>query len=145
MTKYDKQMITDAESWGENLSTCKKRKVGAVIGKGVHPISHGYNGTLPSTLVKNEKYTDNNCEDADGKTKVHVSHAEFNALMHMFRKGESAVGCTLYVTTKPCRVCADLIIHSGIKKVFYKDDDRTNEGVDYLNDVGIEMIPYTEK
>ncbi|XP_019860857.1 PREDICTED: probable deoxycytidylate deaminase [Amphimedon queenslandica] len=52
-------------------------------------------------------------------------HAEYRAIV-----GRSVRGCTLYVTSYPCNVCAKVIVESGIKEVvYYKDgycrnDDR---------------------
>lgn len=141
MNKYDKKMIETAEIWSE-LSSCKKRKVGAVIARDNRPVSVGYNGTLPKSLSNNDILINNDCEDENGKTKDHVAHAEFNALMFMSRENISPVGCTLYVTTKPCPVCADLIVNMGIKKVVYKEDDKSKDGLEYLDLVGIETIGY---
>jgi len=141
MNKYDKKMIETATIWGE-MSSCKKRKVGAVVSRDNRPVSVGYNGTLPKSLSNNKDLTNNECENKEGHTKQHVAHAEFNALMFMSRENISPVGCTLYVTTKPCPVCADLIVNMGIKKVIYKNDDKSTAGIDYLEKVGIELIKY---
>jgi len=52
--KYDKVMIETARIWAEQ-SYCKRRKVGAVVGKEGRILATGYNGTISG--LKNE------CED----------------------------------------------------------------------------------
>jgi dCMP deaminase len=49
-------------------------------------------------------------------------HAEQNALMQAAKFGISTKGATIYVTTKPCSVCARLIINAGIFRVVYEHD-----------------------
>ena len=139
MNKYEQTMFDTAMLWA-GLSSCNKRKVGAIIAKDNRIISVGYNGTIPSDLTTNTKFTNNECEDENGSTKEHVSHAEFNAIMFLVREGISLKGTSLFMTTKPCVTCANLVIHSGIKKVFYRNDDKSGEGVTLLSEVGIELI-----
>ncbi|XP_019850281.1 PREDICTED: comE operon protein 2-like isoform X1 [Amphimedon queenslandica] len=46
-----------------------------------------------------------------------MAHAEYKAIL---AKGTPSFrGCTLYVTKFPCHGCAQVIVQSGIKKVFY--------------------------
>ncbi len=45
-------------------------------------------------------------------------HAEFVAIAS-YNGMETLRGCTLYVTTAPCNVCAKLIAQTGIVKVVY--------------------------
>ncbi len=50
-----------------------------------------------------------------------AQHAEYKAIASY--KGTKALsGCTLYVTTAPCNICAKLIAQSGIVEVVYKKD-----------------------
>ncbi len=44
---------------------------------------------------------------------------EQNALMQAAKFGISTEGASIYVTHKPCSVCARLIINAGIKNVYY--------------------------
>lgn len=52
---------------------------------------------------------------------LYVCHAEKNAILNTSNKAELD-GATLYVTLFPCNICAQDIIQSGIKKVYYLDD-----------------------
>lgn len=46
-----------------------------------------------------------------------MCHAELNAIVHKY--APNLAGCTIYQTLYPCNECAKLIIHAGIKKIWY--------------------------
>jgi deoxycytidylate deaminase len=46
-------------------------------------------------------------------------HAEMAALTNAARRGASVEGCTMYVTTFPCHLCARNMVAAGISKVVY--------------------------
>lgn len=119
-----------AQIWSEN-SYCKRRKVGALLVKDKMIISDGYNGT-PSGF-------ENNCEDENDMSKAYVLHAEANAITKIARSNNSSNGATLYVTASPCIECAKLIIQSGIIRVVYGEKYRIMDGVDLLEQAGIEV------
>lgn len=48
---------------------------------------------------------------------VRTVHAEQNAICQAAKRGVSLDGSTVYVNMTPCRVCAMLLINSGIKRV----------------------------
>ena len=122
------------------LSTAERLKVGAIIVKEDRIISIGYNG-MPSGWS-------NVCEDivgADGhsiltKTKPEVIHAEANAIAKLAKSPESGVGSTMFLTHSPCMGCAKQIYTAGIEKVFYKEDYRSSEGIEFLKKCNIEVI-----
>ncbi len=95
-------------------------------------ISDGYNGT-PAGF-------ENVCEDENNKTKPYVLHAEANAITKVAKSNNSSEEATLYITSSPCMECAKLIIQSGIKRVVYSDNYRTEEGVELLKRAGIEIV-----
>jgi dCMP deaminase len=120
------------------LSTAKRKHVGAVVVKDDRIISIGYNG-MPSGW-------DNNCEDeisypdAHGvtlKTKPEVLHAESNAIAKLAKSTESGDGASMFITCAPCIECAKMIFQSGIKEVFYGEDYRDDVGILFLNKCGI--------
>lgn len=130
--QLDIRYMRMARIWAEN-SYCVRRKVGALIVKDKMIISDGYNGT-PSGF-------ENVCEDElTGKTKPYVLHAEANAITKVAKSSNSSEGATLYVTASPCIECAKLIIQSGIRRVVYCDPYHSNDGIDLLKRVGIEVI-----
>ena len=130
--QLDIRYIQMARIWAEN-SYCVRRKVGALIVKDKMIISDGYNGT-PAGF-------ENVCEDEiTGKTKPYVLHAEANAITKVAKSNNSSQDATLYVTASPCIECAKLIIQSGIKRVVYCDQYHTEDGLELMKRVGIEVI-----
>lgn len=120
-----------ASEWSQN-SCCRRKKVGALIVKDQMIISDGYNGT-PSGFP-------NDCEDMNGDTQWYVLHAEANAITKLAKlPSGSAEGSTLYVTLSPCKECSKLIIQSGIKRVFYKEEYRDISGLHILREAGISI------
>ena len=120
------------------LSTAERLKVGAIIVKDDRIISIGYNG-MPSGWT-------NLCEDtiADGhsvytKTKPEVIHAEANAIAKLAKSPESGVGSVLFLTHSPCMQCAKQIYTAGIEEVFYKEDYRCDDGINFLKKCNIQV------
>jgi dCMP deaminase len=125
------------------LSTAKRKQVGAVVVKDDRIISIGYNG-MPSGW-------DNNCEDVVHriaqesilKTKPEVLHAESNAIAKLAKSTESGDGASMFITCAPCMDCAKMIFQTGIKEVFYAEDYRDDAGISFLNKCGITVKQIT--
>jgi dCMP deaminase len=130
-----------------NLSSATRLKVGCVIVKNDTIIGIGYNG-MPSGW-------DNVCEEVDTptlpylqgdgptlKTKKEVIHAEINAISKVARSTNSSDGADMFITHAPCIECAKALFQSGIKKVFYRDTYRTEDGLKFLEkcDVYVEKV-----
>lgn len=117
------------------MSRAVRLKVGSVIVKDTRIISMGWNGTPAGW--------DNICEytELDGtlKTKPEVLHAEMNALMKLARSPESGAGASIFITHAPCINCAKGIYQAGIKEVYYKENYREEDGVDFLKKCGVEI------
>lgn len=122
------------------LSSATRLQVGAIVVKDDRIISIGYNG-MPSGW-------DNCCEDVVRedevgfqvtKTKPEVLHAESNAIAKLASSHESGKNATLLCTHAPCIDCAKLIYQSGIATVYYKNDYRSTQGLDFLNKSGVEV------
>ena len=136
--------MTTAETCAE-LSHARRLHVGAIVVKDDRIISIGYNG-MPAGW-------DNNCEDEIGhvldvdenvveirlKTKPEVLHAETNAIAKLAKSNESGLGATMFITHAPCLDCAKLIYQSGIRSIFYRDNYRSTDGVEFLKKSGIEV------
>jgi len=133
--KHLKAYMECAEAFAK-CSVGERLKVGSVVIKNNRIISCGYNA-LPSHM-------DGPLENADGKTKAEVRHAEKNALMGLIRSNESAVGASLFVTHGCCKLCAVDIVDAGIKVVYYKHDYRCDEGLEYLIKNGITVVKMNE-
>lgn len=125
-----------AETFAE-LSHARRLHVGAIVVKDDRIISIGYNG-MPAGW-------DNNCEDLVHriaeepvlKTKPEVLHAETNAIAKLARSTESGLGADIFITHAPCLDCAKLIYQSGINRVYYGENYRSDEGVKFLTKSGI--------
>jgi dCMP deaminase len=125
------------------LSHARRLHVGAVIVKDDTVISYGYNG-MPAGW-------DNDCEyeAAPGfgeavppllKTRPEVLHAESNAIAKLARSSNSGLGAEIFITHAPCMECAKLIYQSGIRRVFYGEQYRSDEGIKFLEKSNIEVV-----
>lgn len=113
------------------LSTAKRLQVGSVIVKNNTIIGIGYNG-MPSGW-------DNDCEDTQFKTKPEVIHAESNAIAKVTKSTNSSEDADMFITHAPCMECAKLIYQSGIKSVYYRNQYRTTDGIDFLKKCGVSV------
>lgn len=165
--KFIEAYMKTAETFAE-LSSAERLHVGAIIVKDDRIISIGYNGmpagwdnvcedkiwmteeecdTLTSAQ-KNEKYPYYGQQLIDGYwcngryalvTKQEVLHAETNAIAKLAKSTESGDGAKLFVTHSPCLNCAKLVYQSGINSVYYRNNYRSDEGLDFLRKAGVEV------
>jgi dCMP deaminase len=159
--KFIKAHMKAAEVYAE-LSTARRLQVGCVIVKDNTIIGIGYNG-MPSGW-------DNNCEDveyilkeecrqsdkfmmhngytesAHGWSKLHskkeVTHAETNAIAKISRSTNSSEGANMFITHAPCLECAKIIHQAGIKEVYYRNNYRTVDGIEFLKkcNIGVQQV-----
>jgi len=104
-------------------STCVRRQVGAVLVKGNHILSTGYNG-CPKKLEHCTKDTClrhiNNIPSGTQPEICRAVHAEANCIIQCATNGTKIEGfTTLYCTNHPCIDCLKLILNAGIKRVVY--------------------------
>ncbi len=114
------------------LSSCKRRQVGCVIIKDNSIIAIGYNGTDPGGC--------NDCEDEAGNTLPTVRHAEDNALRKLTKSTNHGDGAVAFVTTAPCRLCASRLVDAGITTVYYDEIYHSEDGIQYLQENGIQVV-----
>jgi len=126
--KWQQAYIDVAHRFAE-LSSCERRKVGAIIVKDNRIISIGYNGTPAGW---------DNCCEVDNVTKPEVIHAEQNAIAKLAKSNESGLGAEMYVTCSPCVECAKQIYGAGITRVYYKECYKSNDGIKFLNKCNVE-------
>ena len=120
-----------------NLSYAQRLQVGAVIVKGNKVLATGYNG-MPTGW-------ENVCEtEVEGSlvTKPEVLHAETNAIAKVAQSTESSEGSTMFCTHAPCLDCAKLIYQSGIQTLYFKEQYRSNDGLNFLIQGGINVHQY---
>lgn len=71
------------------------------------------------------------------KTKKEVLHAESNAIAKLARSNDSGLDADIFITHSPCMECAKLIFQSGIRRVFYGEAYRSDEGIEFLKKSGV--------
>jgi dCMP deaminase len=167
MKKKFIDLYMDWASRTAQLSHARRLQVGAVIVKDDSVISYGYNG-MPAGWDNNcedtewcsaggwlgpeeieegwpyeGSYLDTDSNIMQGryrlKTKPEVLHAEMNSLMKLAKSSSSGNQASLFVTHSPCLECAKGIFQAGIKEVFYREEYRSNDGIDFLKKCGVKV------
>lgn len=103
-------------------STCKRRKVGALIVKDKRILSTGYNGApknLPHCLDVGCLREEHHVPSGERHELCRGIHAEQNAIIQAATSGVNIDGAVLYSTHYPCSLCIKMILNAGIKKVYY--------------------------
>jgi len=103
----------------------QRLKVGCVLVKDNHIISVGYNGFLPK--LEHKSYIDNGHEQA-------TVHAEQNSISDCARRGVKTEDAIAYITHYPCINCFKILVSSGIKTIYYKNDYRNYDLVNILSE-----------
>ncbi len=162
------ELYMDWAKRSSELSHARRLHVGAVIVKDDTVISYGYNGMPagwdnncedvewcsaggwlgPEEIEAGWPY-EGTYLDADGnemqgryrlKTKPEVLHAESNAIAKLARSNNSGKDADIFITHAPCIECAKLIYQSGIRRVFYREEYRDRNGIQFLENSGIEVL-----
>jgi dCMP deaminase len=119
-------------------STCMRHRFGAVIVNEKHEIvATGYNGVVRGASHCSEKGCIKNrlgIQSGTGHEICPAVHAEQNALI---QAGRGALNCTLYVNAFPCKICARLIVNSGITRVVASGEYTDKEGLEILGAAGV--------
>ena len=121
------QAFMDCAVRFSQLSTAKRLQVGAIIVKDDRIISIGYNGMPAGWTNECEHETENGII-----TKDEVIHAEANAIAKLAKSSESGQDALMFCTHAPCIHCAKMIYTSGITKVYYKQQYKTDDGLEFL-------------
>ena len=121
------------------LSTAKRLQVGAIIVKDDRIISIGYNGTPSGWNNTCEHWVEDGDLGSGWKTNQEVIHAEANAIAKLAKSSESGDGSTMFLTHAPCMDCAKQIFTAGINKVYYSEQYRSTDGIEFLKKCNIEV------
>lgn len=107
------------------MSTCTRRKVGAII---VDPaskriLSTGFNGA-PSKVkhCTTETCLRKDIPSGEQLQKCKAVHAEINCIAQASQYGISTKGMVMYCTHKPCSDCMKFLMNTGITTIYYKED-----------------------
>ncbi len=139
-------------------SKCMSRRFGAVIVKNKCVVSMGYNGPArgtkhcyeriyglpPQVDTANRKNIcprkEGGYESGKGLEFCTAGHAERNAIAQAAMNGISTMGAELYTWSPlPCKECAISIINSGIKKVYFLENDYDDMARHIFMDAGTEL------
>jgi len=133
--------------------TCPRKQVGAVIVRDSRIVSMGYNGAPPGmphctdvgcTMNHyHEKMANNTWREVEGGC-IRATHAELNAVLFSARQGIPTDAATMYSTCATCATCASSLIASGIVRFVYREPYRITDGLDLLNEAGIEVVQWTQ-
>ena len=111
-------------------SGCDRLHVGCVLVKNNRIIAQGYNGFLPGCPHESKM--------RDGHEMATV-HSEQNAICDCAKRGVSCKDATAYITHYPCINCMKVMCAAGIKNIYYINDYRNDELVEYFS--GIAQVP----
>lgn len=139
---WDEYFMQMAELTAQR-STCLRRQVGAIIVKEKHIIATGYNGA-PKGL--------SHCEELGGclREKLEIPsgerhelcralHAEQNAIIQAATLGQSIEGATIYITHRPCIICAKMIINAGISRIVIRRGYPDEMSREMLREAGLKV------
>lgn len=103
-------------------ATCDRGRAGTVIVKDKQILATGYVGSpvgLPHCDdVGHDLRKSFNEDGTISQHCVRTVHSEQNAICQAAKRGVSIDGGTVYTRMTPCRVCAMLLINSGVKRVY---------------------------
>ncbi|TNE91421.1 MAG: cytidine deaminase [Deltaproteobacteria bacterium] len=128
-------------------SNCPRRKFGALL---VDPdrnviLMDGYNGGPRdggSLCGGHQCLRDSMGVESGTRMEIGCHHAEMNVVCNAAANGVRCRGAWLIVTGEPCLLCAKLIHHAGIKRVYVVDGGYAGaNGVDYLSRHGVLVTP----
>lgn len=146
-------MYLDMAKRASEESHAKRMKVGCIFVSFEGAMSIGINGMPAGGSNECEiEVEESYISSGSGKngtrkvliTKPEVSHAELNCIQKLLRQGVSTVGGKLFITLEPCKQCANIILGSGIRHVFYSEEyaGSNGSGVKWLkeNNIYVEHI-----
>jgi dCMP deaminase len=125
---WDRIFMRAADVFAE-ISYDPFTKVGCIVVRDDNILSFSYNGT-PSGQS-------NTMRDTKGDSLPIVLHAESNALLKMAGKGIATAGSTVYTTRCPCLGCAKIIYQANVERVVFRQYHSSDEGISFLEKVGI--------
>ncbi|EAS07764.2 cytidine and deoxycytidylate deaminase zinc-binding region protein (macronuclear) [Tetrahymena thermophila SB210] len=149
ISKNEKKILREYKpSWDEYFmrlavevkkrSNCNKRSVGAIlISKEKRILSTGYNGTplrMKDCFYGGCERCNQNTAQGQGLDQCWCIHAEENCLLDIGVRESKQFEPTMYTTLFPCRMCAKVIIQSGVTRIVYMEDFDSNKSKDIIDE-----------
>ena len=139
-TELDQKFMREAQEEADK-SPDWWRQIGALVAKDGKVIISRHNTVLPSEYSLNAFGDPRSNFDAGQNIElVKTIHAEANAIAEAAKQGIALAGCSMYVTTFPCPVCAKSLAVAGINKLYYKKGYSLLDAEDVLKAFGVEII-----
>lgn len=135
------EVLLDVAELMASRGTCSIQQNGAIVARDGRILTSGYNGSprgLPH--CQHPELTVAEARDPDRATCTIAVHAEANAVAFAARHGVALNGATLYVTTSPCVVCAQLAVNAGVAQVVARRAYRNLTGVNLLQRAGVVVL-----
>lgn len=117
---YFMQIVEDVAT----RSTCRRRKVGAILVKDKRIIATGYNGGptgLAHCLEIGCLREQLGIPSGQQHELCRGVHAEQNAIIQAARYGVHTDGSVLYCTTQPCVQCTKMLLNAGVKEIVFRE------------------------
>lgn len=123
-------------------STCRRRRVGAVLVRDKRILCTGYNGA-PAGMT--------HCDEAGclreelgipSGERIEICrgiHAEQNALVQAAAFGINVSGGTLYCTHEPCITCGKMLLNAGIREFVVAERYPDEFGRRLLTEAGVQV------
>jgi dCMP deaminase len=126
-----------------NRSTCRRRKVGAILVKNKRILATGYNGApsgVPHCLDVGCLREQLGIPSGERHELCRGLHAEQNAILQAAYHGVSIEGSDLYCTNLPCIICSKMLINAGIRRAYYLDGYADALSREMLDVAGVELL-----
>lgn len=144
-TNQAKDILTLADTYAKNHSTCKKTAVGCyIVNEGIYRTvaAKGCNNSDVSCkdagCLREESFG-NNSKDHRTTCRCYGNHAEQDALRKLV--GISKEGDSAFVTRYPCDECAKALIDAGIKLVVYgREFPISDKAEQMFKEAGVEVV-----
>lgn len=118
------------------LSHAQRKKVGGIAVTPQDVVIYSWNGRPAGDP--------NVCEVNPELTHPEVLHCESNLVAKAAREGISLKGSSVFVTLSPCLPCAMQMFQAGVVGVFYDEEYRLTDGVDFLKEHQVYVEHYKE-
>jgi dCMP deaminase len=123
-------------------STCRRRRVGAIVVRDKRILATGYNGApagLPHCLDTGCLREEMGVPSGERHELCRGLHAEQNVIIQAAYHGVSIKEGTLYCTNLPCSICAKMLINAGVSEIIYQDGYADAMTEDMLDGAGVKL------
>ena len=123
-------------------STCRRRKVGAILVKDKRIIATGYNGGptgLAHCLEIGCLREQLGIPSGQQHELCRGVHAEQNAIIQAARYGVHTDGSVLYCTTQPCVQCTKMLLNAGVTEIIFSEGYPDGLALQLLLESGIKV------